>query len=72
MQPHSFGCKRISLENGFYEIFNRENVELVDLKSTPVVEVTEKGIRTSEKEIELDVVVCATGFDAITEGDFDD
>jgi cation diffusion facilitator CzcD-associated flavoprotein CzcO len=68
VQPHAFGCKRISLEKGFYEIFNEDHVELVDLKKTPVVEVTEKGIRTSEKEIELDVVVCATGFDAITGG----
>ncbi|KAF5677858.1 monooxygenase [Fusarium denticulatum] len=67
-QPYSFGCKRISLENGFYEIFNQPNVSLVDVNATPVVEVTERGIKTSEKEWEFDVVVCATGFDAITGG----
>ena len=67
-QPHSFGCKRISLENGYYEIFNQPNVQLVDVNATPVVEVTERGIRTTEKEWEFDYVVCATGFDAITGG----
>ena len=67
-KPHAFGCKRISLERGFYELFNRENVHLVDVNETPVVEVTPKGIKTSEKEWEFDYVVCATGFDAITGG----
>lgn len=68
VQPHGFGCKRISLENGYYEIFNQPNVSLVDVKATPILEVTEKGIKTTEKEWELDFVVCATGFDAITGG----
>lgn len=68
IQPHGFGCKRISLENGFYEIFNQPNVSLVDVNSTPIVEVTERGIKTTEKEWEFDYVVCATGFDAITGG----
>ncbi|KAF9767348.1 hypothetical protein IL306_000090 [Fusarium sp. DS 682] len=67
-QPYSFGCKRISLENGYYEIFNQPNVALVDVKTTPIVEVTERGIKTTEKLWEFDVVVCATGFDAITGG----
>ncbi|CAG9942326.1 unnamed protein product [Clonostachys rosea f. rosea IK726] len=67
-QPYSFGCKRISLENGFYEIFNQPNVSLVDVNSTPIVEVTERGIKTTEKEWEFDYIVCATGFDAITGG----
>lgn len=68
IQPHAFGCKRVSLENQFYEIFNEPHVSLVDLISTPVVEVTEKGIKTTEKLWEFDYVVCATGFDAITGG----
>ncbi|KAJ9651536.1 hypothetical protein H2198_009179 [Neophaeococcomyces mojaviensis] len=67
-QPHAFGCKRISLENRFYELFNAPNVNLCDLKKTPIVEVTEKGIKTTNKEYEFDLVVCATGFDAITGG----
>ncbi|KAJ6115300.1 hypothetical protein N7486_001078 [Penicillium sp. IBT 16267x] len=68
IQPHGFGCKRISLENGFYEIFNQSNTTLVDVNSTPIVEVTERGIKTTEKEWEFDYVVCATGFDAVTGG----
>ncbi|KAJ5847981.1 hypothetical protein N7455_011938 [Penicillium solitum] len=68
IQPHGFGCKRISLENGFYEIFNQPKVSLVDVNSTPIVEVTERGIKTTEKEWEFDYVVCATGFDAVTGG----
>ncbi|KAI9368859.1 FAD/NAD(P)-binding domain-containing protein [Aspergillus egyptiacus] len=67
-KPYGFGCKRISLENGFYEIFNQPNVSLVDVNDTPVVEVTERGIKTTEKEWEFDYVVCATGFDAVTGG----
>lgn len=68
IQPHAFGCKRISLENGFFEIFDQPHASLVDMKTTPIVEVTEKGIQTTEKLWELDYVVCATGFDAITGG----
>lgn len=68
VQPHAFGCKRISLENKFYEMFNEPHVSLVDLNSTPVVEVTKEGIKTTEKLWEFDYVVCATGFDAITGG----
>ncbi|KAF1946450.1 FAD/NAD(P)-binding domain-containing protein [Clathrospora elynae] len=68
IQPHSFGCKRISLENGYFEIFNQPNVTLVDMKSTPIVEVTESGIKTTGGEVKLDYIVCATGYDAVTGG----
>ena len=67
-KPHALGCKRMSLENGFYELFTKPNVYLVDVNETPILEVTPKGIRTTEKEWEFDYVVCATGFDAITGG----
>lgn len=67
-KPHAFGCKRISLENGFYELFGKPNVHLVDVNETPVVEVTPTAIRTSEKEWDFDHVICATGFDALTGG----
>ncbi|OTA97501.1 hypothetical protein M434DRAFT_19095 [Hypoxylon sp. CO27-5] len=67
-QPYPFGCKRVPLERGFYEIFNKPNVHLVDINKSPVVEVTEKGIRTTEKEWEFDVIILATGFDAVTGG----
>jgi cation diffusion facilitator CzcD-associated flavoprotein CzcO len=67
-QPYSFGCKRISLENGFYEIFNEPNTSIVDLRSTPILRITPKGILTAEKEFQFDYIICATGFDAFTGG----
>lgn len=66
--PYAFGLKRISLENGYFEIFNKPHVHLVDANATPIQEVTEKGIRTSEKEWEFDFIISATGYDAITGG----
>ena len=45
---------------------NRDNVLLVNLKAEPIVEITEHGIRTTQKEYELDIIVFATGFDALT------
>lgn len=68
VKPHAFGCKRISLENGLYERFNKPNVHLVDINETPIVEITPRGIKTSQKEWDFDYIVCATGFDAITGG----
>jgi cation diffusion facilitator CzcD-associated flavoprotein CzcO len=66
--PHAFGCKRVSLEHGYFEIFNQDNVDVVDLNATPIVEVTPTGLKTADKEIELDVLVLATGFDTHTGG----
>ncbi|GAB7364265.1 hypothetical protein MBLNU230_g4813t1 [Neophaeotheca triangularis] len=63
---HGFGTRRLPLESGYYEVFNQDNVKLVDLKETPVDTVTEKGIRTTEEEHELDIIIYATGFDAVT------
>jgi cation diffusion facilitator CzcD-associated flavoprotein CzcO len=68
IKPHAFGCKRISLENGFYELFNKDHVHVVDQKTTPIIEFTPNGIRTEDREWEFDIIVCATGFDAITGG----
>lgn len=62
-----FGTYRVPLESGFYEAFNQSNVELVDLLATPIERFTERGIRLAgSREIELDVVILATGFDAGT------
>jgi acetone monooxygenase len=66
MPDHPFGSKRVPLENGYYDAYNRDNVGLVDLRETPIVEVTGAGIRTSAEEIPLDVIIYATGFDAGT------
>lgn len=66
-KDHGFGTRRVPLESGYYEVFNQPNVHLVDLKKTPIERVTPKGIRTADgKEHELDVIVFATGFDAVT------
>jgi cation diffusion facilitator CzcD-associated flavoprotein CzcO len=60
------GTKRPCLDTGYYDAFNRDNVHLVNLRRTPLVAVTERGIRTSEREYEFDAIVYATGFDAMT------
>jgi len=60
------GSKRVTVDTGYYATYNRPNVELVDVRSAPIVELTEKGLRTTEAEYELDSVVFATGFDAMT------
>jgi cation diffusion facilitator CzcD-associated flavoprotein CzcO len=60
------GTKRPCLDTGYYETYNRPNVHLVNLQRTPLVEVTQKGIRTTAHEYEVDVIVYATGFDAMT------
>lgn len=67
-QLHPIFAKRPSLEQRYYEVFNQDNVDIVDLRQTPVVEVTESGLRTTEAEYEFDVIVYATGFDAVTGG----
>lgn len=66
--PYSYpiGAKRICLDSGYFETYNRDNVTLVDIKKTPIVEFTPTGVRTSTAEYELDCIVFATGFDAIT------
>lgn len=61
-----YGGKRPVLDTNYYETFNRENVALVDVKSAPIVEITTNGIRTTEHEYELDMIVFATGFDGMT------
>ncbi len=67
-QDHGFGTRRVPLENGYFTTFNRDNVDLVDVRETPIECFTEKGIRTSAGETELDVIILATGFDAGTGG----
>lgn len=66
--PYPFGTKRPSLEQDYYDCFNRPNVELIDLRATPIEAITRSGVRTTACELELDVLVLATGFDANTGG----
>ena len=63
---HPFGCKRPIIDQGYYETFNRDNVTLVDLRKDPIVEITPTGIRTEQQHHDLDVIIYATGFDAMT------
>lgn len=66
--PHPFGAKRPSLEQCYYEVFNQQNVTLVDVREDAIVEITPNGVRTSSGLHELDLLVLATGFDASTGG----
>lgn len=63
---HPIGAKRVPLDFGYFEAFNRDNVTLVDVKSNPIERITAAGVRTSGAGYELDVIIFATGFDAIT------
>ena len=63
---HPVGTKRPCLDTGYYETFNRQNVRLVNLRRTPLTEITPSGVRTSEETFEFDAIVFATGFDAMT------
>ena len=65
-KDYPFGAKRLCADTGYYETFNRPNVRLVDIRTTPIREITENGLRVGDEEIELDVLVFATGFDAMT------
>jgi cation diffusion facilitator CzcD-associated flavoprotein CzcO len=67
---HGFGTRRVPLESGYYEVYNQDNVTLVDINERPIERITPKGIKTSDAEYEFDLIVYATGFDAIT-GAFD-
>ena len=65
-KDHMFGSKRLPCESGYYEVYNQDNVLLVDVKSAPIERITRTGIKTTDNEYEFDVIIYATGFDAIT------
>ncbi len=65
-KDHGFGIQRVPLETRYLEAYNRENVHLVDIMEDPIERVTETGIKTQHGEHEFDVIIYATGFDAIT------
>lgn len=68
LKPSTYplGTKRLPLDTDYYTTFNRPNVSLVDLRSEPIEEITATGIRTKEGEYPFDVIIFATGFDALT------
>jgi cation diffusion facilitator CzcD-associated flavoprotein CzcO len=63
---HHFGTKRVPCESGYYETYNRENVELISIRNNPIEEITETSIRTARGTIDVDMIVYATGFEAFT------
>ncbi len=67
---HGFGTRRVPLETRYYEVYNQPNVTLVDSKATPIERITPEGLRTTEAEYGFDIIVYATGFDALR-GAFD-
>ncbi|MDH4144365.1 MAG: NAD(P)/FAD-dependent oxidoreductase [Acidimicrobiia bacterium] len=67
---HPFGSKRTLIDTDYFETYNRDNVTLVDIRSAPIVEITPSGITTEDGHYEVDIIVYATGFDAMT-GSFD-
>jgi cation diffusion facilitator CzcD-associated flavoprotein CzcO len=69
-KDHGFGTRRVPMETNYYEVYNQDNVLLVNVQDTPIERITPKGIKTTDEEYELDFIIYATGFDAIT-GAFD-
>ena len=65
-EGYGFGTRRVPLETNYYETFNRPNVDLVDLNAEKIEAITEHGVRTSQRDIALDVLILATGFDTGT------
>src|SRR5262249_25824196 len=66
-RDHPIGTKRLCLDTGYYETYNRDNVTLIDVRSDPIAEITETGLRTEGGQtFALDAIVFATGFDAMT------
>ena len=65
-RSYPFGTKRLCIDTGYYATFNRDNVSLVDLRETPIVAITATGVRTCERDYDVDAIVFATGFDAMT------
>lgn len=65
-KDHPFAARRPSVDSGYFEAFNRDNVELADVRQHPILEFTREGVRTAEKLREFEIVVFATGFDAFT------
>ena len=61
-----YATKRPPIDTNYFETFNRDNVTLVDVKAAPIEAITPKGVKTQDGEYELDILVFATGFDAMT------
>ena len=63
---HGFGTRRVPLESGYFEVYNQDNVRLVDVNDTPIQRITPAGVQCTGEEHELDLLIYATGFDGVT------
>ena len=64
-KDHGFGTRRVPMETGYYEAYNRDNVELVSLLDTPIERITPTGLCVGGRDFEVDMIIYATGFDAM-------
>jgi len=69
-KDHGFGLRRVPLETNYYEVYNNPNVRLVDVRATPIEAITPTGISTGQETFDFDIIIYATGYDAVT-GAFD-
>ncbi|WP_119420851.1 flavin-containing monooxygenase [Desertibaculum subflavum] len=67
-KDHGFGTRRVPLETNYYEVYNQPNVTLVDIRETPIERITPAGIATSDTQRDFDMIIYATGFDAVLGG----
>lgn len=65
-KDHTFGAKRVPCETNYYDTYNRDNVLLVDVREAPIERITPSGVKTADAEYDLDVIIYATGYDAVT------
>ena len=65
-KDHTFGAKRVPCETNYYDTFNRDNVLLVDVRNAPIERITPTGVQTTDQGYDLDVIIYATGYDAVT------
>jgi len=65
-KDHTFGAKRVPCETNYYDTYNRDNVLLVDVRTNPIERITPNGVKTTAEEYDLDVIIYATGYDAVT------
>jgi cation diffusion facilitator CzcD-associated flavoprotein CzcO len=65
-RDHPFGSRRPIIDTNYFEIFNQDNVTLIDTRTEPLEEITRTSLRTAAEQYEVDVIIFATGFDAVT------
>ena len=62
---HGFGTRRVPLETGYYEVYNQDNVRLIDIRETPIERFTPARLTTGAESFDFDIIIFATGFNAV-------